>query len=95
MVDRERSALRAAGGAQGEIEISANISANSTRRRHLPALHHLGAISQVWLCSRPEKVIAIVGHGGLFSLILGHHLKNCGHEWRTMQMDERPETELV
>ena len=56
---------------------------------------YLGAISQVWLCSRPEKVIAVVGHGGLFTLILGHHLKNCGHEWRTMQMDERPETELV
>jgi len=30
---------------------------------------------------RPEQVIAVVGHGGLWQRILGHHLKNCGVQW--------------
>eukprot|EP00326_Haptolina_ericina_P045308 CAMPEP_0181244780 /NCGR_PEP_ID=MMETSP1096-20121128/43054_1 /TAXON_ID=156174 ORGANISM="Chrysochromulina ericina, Strain CCMP281" /NCGR_SAMPLE_ID=MMETSP1096 /ASSEMBLY_ACC=CAM_ASM_000453 /LENGTH=205 /DNA_ID=CAMNT_0023341375 /DNA_START=667 /DNA_END=1285 /DNA_ORIENTATION=+ len=34
-----------------------------------------------WISARPEKTIAVVGHGGLFSRFLGHHLKNCGHQW--------------
>ena len=34
-----------------------------------------------WISARPEKVIAVVGHGGLFSRFLGHHLKNCGWQW--------------
>lgn len=34
-----------------------------------------------WIHSRPESTIAVVGHGGLFSRILGHHLKNCGYQW--------------
>ena len=33
---------------------------------------------------RPEKTIAVVGHGGLFSRILGYHLKNCGVAWVDM-----------
>ena len=31
--------------------------------------------------SRPEKTIALVGHGGFFSRIIGYHLKNCGVAW--------------
>ena len=27
------------------------------------------------------QVIAVVGHGGLFTRILGYHLKNCGFQW--------------
>ena len=34
-----------------------------------------------WITSRPEQVIAVVGHGGLFTRILGYHLKNCGFQW--------------
>jgi len=34
-----------------------------------------------WISARPEKTIAVVGHGGLFSRSLGHHLKNCGYQW--------------
>lgn len=34
-----------------------------------------------WLHERDETCIAVVGHGGLFARILGHHLKNCGYEW--------------
>ena len=34
-----------------------------------------------FLHERPEKTIAIVGHGGLFARILGYHLKNCGTAW--------------
>jgi len=34
-----------------------------------------------WISARPEKTIAVVGHGGLFSRFLGKHLKNCGWQW--------------
>lgn len=34
-----------------------------------------------WITARPEQNIAVVGHGGLFSRILGYHLKNCGFQW--------------
>lgn len=34
-----------------------------------------------WITARPEQVIAVVGHGGLFTRILGYHLKNCGFQW--------------
>jgi len=34
-----------------------------------------------FIFTRPEKVIAVVGHGGLFSRIVGKHLSNCGHVW--------------
>lgn len=34
-----------------------------------------------FVSARPEKVIAVVGHGGFFSRILGFHLKNCGYSW--------------
>jgi len=37
-----------------------------------------------WILNRPEKTIAVVGHGGLFSRILGFHLKNCGYKWQTV-----------
>lgn len=37
-----------------------------------------------WIMARPEKTIAVVGHGGLFSRILGFHLKNCGYKWQTI-----------
>jgi len=30
-----------------------------------------------WISARPEKTIAIVGHGGLFSRFVGYHLHNC------------------
>eukprot|EP00965_Chrysotila_dentata_P059215 1965257-Pleurochrysis_carterae.AAC.5 len=30
---------------------------------------------------RRAQVIAVVGHGGIFTRILGVHLKNCGHAW--------------
>ena len=33
---------------------------------------------KAWIDSRPEQTIALVGHGGLFSRILGYHLPNCG-----------------
>ena len=36
---------------------------------------------KAWISSRPESVIAVVGHGGLFNRILGYHLKNCGFQW--------------
>ena len=36
---------------------------------------------KAWITARPESVIAVVGHGGLFSRILGYHLKNCGFQW--------------
>jgi len=36
---------------------------------------------KAWIDSRPEKTIAVVGHGGLFSRILGYHLHNCGTAW--------------
>ena len=36
---------------------------------------------KAWIDSRPEKTIAVVGHGGLFSRILGYHLPNCGTAW--------------
>lgn len=37
---------------------------------------------KAWLHARPEKVIAVVGHGGLFQRMLGFHLKNCGYQWK-------------
>ena len=36
---------------------------------------------KAWIASRPETVLAVVGHGGLFTRILGYHLKNCGFQW--------------
>jgi len=36
---------------------------------------------KAWITARPEQVIAVVGHGGLWQRILGHHLKNCGVQW--------------
>ena len=36
---------------------------------------------KAWIDSRPERTIAVVGHGGLFSRILGYHLHNCGTAW--------------
>ena len=36
---------------------------------------------KAWIDSRPEQTIALVGHGGLFSRILGYHLPNCGTAW--------------
>ena len=36
---------------------------------------------KAWITSRPEQVLAVVGHGGLFTRILGYHLKNCGFQW--------------
>ena len=50
---------------------------------------------QRWLVKRPERTIAIVGHGGFMSRILGYHLKNCGWTWRTMYAAEHATTELV
>ena len=35
-----------------------------------------------WIYARPERTIALVGHGGLFMRLLGTHLKNCGHVWQ-------------
>ncbi len=37
----------------------------------------------VWMprARAQEKVIAVVGHGGLFTRVLGFYLKNCGHQW--------------
>ena len=37
--------------------------------------------------ARPESTIALVAHGGLFTRILGYHLKNCGHQWATWEAD--------
>jgi len=37
---------------------------------------------KAWIRARPEQVIAMVGHGGLFQRILGVHLKNCGFQWK-------------
>ena len=31
---------------------------------------------KAWLRARPEQTIAVVGHGGLFTRIIGYHLKN-------------------
>jgi len=36
---------------------------------------------KAWISQRPEQVIAVVGHGGLWQRILGYHLKNCGFQW--------------
>ena len=36
---------------------------------------------KAWIDGRPEQTIALVGHGGLFSRILGYHLPNCGTAW--------------
>ena len=36
---------------------------------------------EAWISARPEQTIALVGHGGLFSRMLGVHLHNCGHQW--------------
>ena len=36
---------------------------------------------KAWITARPEQVIAVVGHGGLWQRILGYHLKNCGFQW--------------
>jgi broad specificity phosphatase PhoE len=43
----------------------------------------LGRVDELkrWILTRPETTIAVVGHGGLFSRILGYHLKNCGFKW--------------
>lgn len=34
-----------------------------------------------WINARPETTLAVVGHGGLFSRMLGFHMKNCGAHW--------------
>mmetsp|Transcript_49677 Transcript_49677/g.159943 ORF Transcript_49677/g.159943 Transcript_49677/m.159943 type:complete len:94 (-) Transcript_49677:310-591(-) len=39
------------------------------------------------ILSRPESTIAVVGHGGLFTRILGYHLHNCGHQWTSWDAD--------
>jgi len=39
---------------------------------------------KAWIHARPEKTIALVGHGGFFGRILGYHLKNCGVAWVDM-----------
>ena len=36
---------------------------------------------KAWVHARPERTIALVGHGGLFARIIGKHLPNCGHQW--------------
>jgi len=52
-----------------------------------------------FIASRPEKTIAVVGHGGIFTRILGVHLKNCGFHWvdfKTPASDEAATgTEMV
>lgn len=42
---------------------------------------------EAYIRSRPESTIALVGHGGLFTRILGYHLKNCGHQWAAWEAD--------
>lgn len=39
----------------------------------------LGRVSAFrnWLASRPEKTIAVVGHGTFLNRLTGHHFKNC------------------
>jgi glucosyl-3-phosphoglycerate phosphatase len=33
---------------------------------------------RAWLRERPERLIAVVGHGTFFALLTGQHLDNCG-----------------
>mmetsp|Transcript_19965 Transcript_19965/g.59169 ORF Transcript_19965/g.59169 Transcript_19965/m.59169 type:complete len:100 (-) Transcript_19965:296-595(-) len=47
----------------------------------------LGPLSRLQILSRPESTIAVVGHGGLFTRILGYHLHNCGHQWTSWDAD--------
>ena len=50
-----------------------------------------------FLASRPEKTIAVVGHGGIFTRILGFHLKNCGYAWVDVKEppSDAPEMQMV
>ena len=44
-------------------------------------------LARLQILSRPESTIAVVGHGGLFTRILGYHLHNCGHQWTSWDAD--------
>ena len=48
-----------------------------------PAWHHPKQVEErlqpvaAWLKSRPEKVIVVVGHSGVFDKLIGKDMKNC------------------
>ncbi len=50
--------------------------------------HLFSRVAQLeeWVASRPESTIALVGHGGLFTRVLGYHLHNCGHQWVSWEL---------
>uniref|UniRef100_A0A7S0P022 Phosphoglycerate mutase n=1 Tax=Calcidiscus leptoporus TaxID=127549 RepID=A0A7S0P022_9EUKA len=48
-----------------------------------------------FIASRPEQTIAVVGHGGLFTRILGVHLKNCGYTWVDFKRPASDDVEMV
>ena len=54
------------------------------QRRRRPTCSRGSIRVKAWISSRPESVLAVVGHGGLFTRILGYHLKNCGFQWVEM-----------
>ena len=50
---------------------------------------------KAWVHARPERTIALVGHGGMFARIIGHHLPNCGHQWVNWTTEASDGTVLV
>jgi len=50
---------------------------------------------EAWISSRPERTIAVVGHGGLFGQMLGFHLKNCGFQWVEWHVNDEGGREMV
>jgi len=33
------------------------------------------------VAARRQRRIAVIGHGGFFSRIIGYHLRNCTRQW--------------